>query len=141
MKRRTLWRTALAEYIRQVSRKPFAWGSHDCALFAAGAVAAMTGEDFGSPYRGKYKTLRGGLGMLRRKGFKDHSELAASLFEEIPAAQANVGDVAAVEENGHVALGIVQGERIYVLRPEASGIGTVGLLEANRVFRVPFQAE
>lgn len=138
MRRYSYWRDALFDYVHAAAREPFAWGSHDCALFAAGAVAAMTGKDFGSPYRGKYKTLRGGLGLLRRKGFADHAELAASLFEEIHPSKAHVGDIAAIEEDGHVALGIVQGPRIYVLRHGAAGIGTVGLLDAKRAFRVPF---
>lgn len=141
MKRYSFWRDALFHYVQGVARKPFAWGDHDCALFAAGAVAAMTGQDFGAPYRGKYKTMRGGLRLLKRKGLADHAALAASLFEEVHPSRAQVGDIAAVEEDGHVALGIVQGPRIYVLRPGAAGIGTVGLLDAKRAFRVPFKEE
>lgn len=138
MKRSPTWRTDLTVYMREVSRRPFIWGEHDCALFAAGAVHAMTGEDFGAPYRGKYKTLRGGLRLLKRKGFANHAELAASLFEEVHPSRANVGDLAAVEEDGHVALGVVQGPRVYVLRPGEAGVGTVDLLTASRAFRVPF---
>lgn len=138
MRRYSFWRTALFDYVHDVARRPFQWGEHDCALFAAGAVKAMTGEDFAAGYRGRYKTLRGGLGLLRRKGFVDHADMAASVLEEIHPSRAQVGDVAAIEESGHTALGIVQGPRIYVLRPGEAGIGTVGLLDAKRAFRVPF---
>ena len=44
------WRSALAAYIAETMRKPFAWGLHDCALFAAGAVEAMTGNDPAADY-------------------------------------------------------------------------------------------
>lgn len=135
--RSTVWRSALAEYVRKVSTKPFQWGEHDCALFAAGAVQAMTGEDFASGYRGKYKTLAGGLRLLKRKGFANHADYAASLFEEIHPSAAQVGDIAAIDIEGGVALGVVQGERIYVLRPDEDGIGTVSRLSASRAFSVP----
>ena len=137
MKRYSFWRTALTDYVQTVASEPFRWGEHDCALFAAGAVRSMTGEDFAARYRGKYKTLRGGLGLLKKAGFADHAEMAASLFEEIHPSQAMVGDIAAVEEDGAVALGVVQGELIYVLRPD-EGLATVPLLRAARAFRVPF---
>ena len=138
MNRSDTWHADLAAYIVSVGAKPFVWGEHDCATFAAGAVMAMTGEDFAKPYRGKYKSLRGGLGMLKRKGFANHADLAASLFEEIHPSLARVGDLAAVPADGAtlIALGIVQGERIFVLRPGSVGMGTVDLLSATRAFRI-----
>lgn len=36
------WPERLAAYIEQRRHQPFAWGSNDCATFAAGALAAMT---------------------------------------------------------------------------------------------------
>lgn len=137
MKRYSFWRTELTEYVQAASARSFKWGQHDCALFAAGGVQAMTGEDFGASFRGRYQTLRGGLRLLKKAGFDNHAELAASLFEEVHPSHAMVGDIAAVEEGGAIALGIVQGELIYVLRPD-EGIATVPLLRAARAFRVPF---
>jgi hypothetical protein len=132
------WRVRLHAYLHEVWHRPFLWSEHDCATFTAGGVLAMTGEDFGAPYRGKYKTLAGGLRMLKKHGFETHADLAASLFEEIHPSMAQVGDLAAVkvDDAGFYALGIVQGSRIYVLRPETAGIGTVDLLDAERAFRV-----
>ncbi|MCO4316350.1 hypothetical protein M8997_004075 [Phyllobacterium sp. 21LDTY02-6] len=136
--RYSFWRPALAEYIDASMQKPFQWSEHDCALFAAGAVEAMTGEDFAAPYRGKYKSLKGGLGLLKRKGFANHAELAASLLEEIPISLASVGDIAAVKVStgGFYALGVVNGPRIYLCRPDSLGLGTADLLTAERAFRV-----
>lgn len=134
----SFWRSALAVYIDECMQKPFQWGEHDCALFAAGAIKIMTGEDFAQPYLGKYKTLKGGLGLLKRKGFDNHAELAASKLEEIPVAMAAVGDLAAVRvsTSGFYALGVVNGPRIYLCRPDSLGLGTADLLTAERAFRV-----
>lgn len=137
MKRYSFWRTALTDYVQAASARPFKWAEHDCATFAAGAVHAMTGEDFAASYRGRYQTLRGGLRLLKKAGFDNHAELAASLFEEVHPSRAMVGDIATVEEGGAIALGIIQGELIYVLRAD-EGIATVPLLRATRTFRVPF---
>lgn len=138
MNRLPSWRSALHAYLHEVWRKPLVWGEYDCALFSAGGVEVMTGEDFSAPYRGRYKTLAGGLRLLKKHGFDSHADLAASLFEEIHPSMAQVGDLAAVKvaDAGLYALGIVQGSRIYVLRPETAGIGTVDLLDAERAFRV-----
>lgn len=138
MKRIPHWRPALFDYVHAVAAKPFAWGEHDCALFAAGAIKVMTGEDFAGGYRGKYRTLAGGLRQVKRAGFANHADLAASILEEIHPSEAQIGDIAAVEEDGAIGLGIIQGERIYVLRPGDAGIGTVSRMDAKRAFRVPF---
>lgn len=137
MRRYSYWRTALADYVQRSAGRPFVPGDHDCALFAAGAVAAMTGEDFGADYRGRYKTLAGGYRLLKKRGFDNHADLAASIFEEIHPSHAMVGDLAAINGDGGISLGVVQGEGVYVLSPEGR-IGTVPLLSATRAFRVPF---
>lgn len=132
------WRIRLETYLHEVWREPFVYGSHDCGLFAAGAVKAMTGEDFGEGYRGGYKTLTGALRKLKMAGFANHADLAASLFDEVHPSAAQVGDLAAIKvsDAGHYALGVVQGARIYVLRHDQLGLGTVDLLDADRAFRV-----
>ncbi len=132
------WRMKLAEYLHVVASRHFSWGEHDCALFAAGAIKAMTGHDFAAEFRGRYATSIGGLRILRKAGFADHAELAASIFEEVAPAFAHVGDIAVIDTDQGAALGIIQGSRVYVLRPDEAGIGTVDLLTASRAFRVPF---
>ena len=141
MKRYSFWRDALFHYVQGVARKPFAWGDHDPPLFVAGAVAAMTGVDLAAEYRGRYRTMLGGLRKLKTMGFATPVDQIAAKFEEIHQSKAQVGDIALVEKDDDIGLGIVQGPRIYVLRPGAAGIGTVGLLDAKRAFLVPFKEE
>lgn len=135
MTRQPDWRVRLASYLAAVAAKPFAPGEHDCALFAAGAVTAMTGVDLAADWRGAYASLPAGLRALRKAGFDDHIALVARQFKPIHPAFAQVGDIAVLEgDDGFAALGIVQGERIYVLRPD--GIATLPLTDAKEAFRV-----
>jgi hypothetical protein len=138
IKRKPTWRSDLHGYLLSVWHKPFVWGEHDCGLFAAGAIEAMTGQNFAAEYRGRYTTLTGGLRLLKDKGFDTHADLAASLFAKAHPSRAGVGDLAAVriDDAAIYALGVVQGARIYVLRPGENGIGTVDLLAAETAFLV-----
>ena len=103
------WRARLNRYVADSARQEFRLGRMDCALFAAGAVEAMTGEDPARDLRGRYRRVADGERLL--------------------------GDLAEVEDlNGRPALGVVQGERVYVRMPRA--LGTIPLLSARRAFKV-----
>jgi hypothetical protein len=131
------WRVRLAEYLARTARASFRPGQHDCALFAAGAVHAMTGRDLAAEWRGTYRTLEAGQAALRRQGYEDHLALAASLFPEVAPSFAQAGDLGVVPSDvpGEVgALGVVQGAGVYVLRP--SGLAVVRRLHLERAFRV-----
>lgn len=119
------WEARLSTYIGAVAREGFAYGRHDCALFAAGGVLALTGADPAASWRGRYSTELGGLRHLRRAGFADHIAHAESLFPAIAATGILPGDLAIVDE-GLGALGIVQGEMIYVLRENGLGLVASG---------------
>ncbi|UOA25894.1 hypothetical protein [Pseudosulfitobacter sp. DSM 107133] len=126
--RRQDWHANLIQYLSEVSRRPFAEGQNDCALFLAGGVRAMTGVDYATLYRGRYTTIRGGLRILRKDGFNDHVELAKHHLKSKPVAVANAGDGAVIATDEGQALGIVQGAAVYVLRP--AGLGLVPLTDA-----------
>lgn len=134
MIRRQDWFPRLVQYMGECARTPFAEGSHDCALFTAGAVEAMTGEDYAAPYRGRYTTTKGGLRMLRKAGHADQIALAAANLPEIPVGSAGPGDVAAVATPEGEALGIVQGAGVYVMA--AGGMGILPASQITRAFRV-----
>ncbi|MDA3888699.1 MAG: hypothetical protein PF443_07845 [Allgaiera sp.] len=134
MKRFTDWQSRLISYLHDVLRRPFQEGMHDCALFAAGAVEAMTGEDYAAPYRGRYTTTLGGLRILRKDGYDDHVALAAAHLAEVPGAFAQPGDLAVIPTDDGPSLGVVQGDRVYCLLP--IGLGLEPLSSATRAFRV-----
>jgi hypothetical protein len=118
----------LDEYLVDFYARPFRYGEHDCALFAAGWVKARTGRDLAAGI--KYTSCKEGLRALRGLGFRRPADMAEAFLQEIPVAHARAGDLAVISG----ALGIVAGERIAVLRAE--GLGWMTLLDADRAFRV-----
>ncbi|WP_323780173.1 DUF6950 family protein [Thalassovita sp.] len=134
MQRLPDWKPRLVRYLERTAHEPFKPGQHDCALFFAGAVEAQTGVDYAAPYRGRYTTLRGGLRVLRKDGFADHIALAAHHLPEIAPAFAWPGDGMVVDTDDGPALGICQGQMIYVLGPTGGAI--LSRLRAMRAFAV-----
>lgn len=133
--RRADWKPRLASYLAQVVRREFVPGVHDCALFAAGAVDAMTGVDIAAPFRGRYRTLRGGTRILRNAGHADHIALARAHFEEIHASRAAPGDLAVLAAEDGLALGVVHGEMVFVLTARR-GMGMAPVRDALFVLQV-----
>lgn len=55
MKRIQHWATrGYHEFLKNRAHIPFAWGAHDCALFAADGIEVITGVDIATDFRGKY---------------------------------------------------------------------------------------
>lgn len=128
------WNARLSAYIDSVRRAPFEPGVLDCALFAAGAVEAMTGADIAAEWRG-YRTLAEGVAKLRRAGFDNHVEALAATLPEIHPSQAALGDILAYAVDGPLgwALGVCNGERAFAMME--TGLGTIETLQAKRAFR------
>lgn len=79
------------------STQGYEHGKLDSWLFVCDAALAMTGVDHAEKQRGRYKTARGGLGIIRRAGADDLADFAAQHFEEHDApAFAQIGDVMAI---------------------------------------------
>lgn len=129
------WRPQLVAYLGSVARTPFVMGQHDCALFVAGAVAAMTGIDPAAAYRGTYTTVKGGLKAVLKQGFASHEAVFAALFEPIAPAFAAVGDIAVIDRPGDIPiLGIFEGERIAVAGDD--GLAFIPREMATSAYRV-----
>lgn len=126
------WQTRLTAFLAQVARQPFTPGRHDCALFAAGAVEALTGVDLAADWRGRYRTLRGGVRVLRRAGYRDHVELARAHFPV--TASPRPGDLAVLPTPEGLALSVVQGLHVYA--PAEIGWALVPLDAATEFFEV-----
>lgn len=128
------WEARLSAYISKVASTPFEYGVHDCALFAAGGVEALTGENPAAKFVGKYHGRASGRALTRGAGFADHVAFAESLFPRVGLASAMPGDLAVIDTRSGPALGIVQGAIIFVLRSE--GIGIVPAASATQFLAV-----
>lgn len=134
--RRADWEQALADYLDGKREAAFAWGVCDCAMFAAGAIKAMTGVDPAADIRGKYKSQAGAGRAIKQRGCADLGEWVSGILEEIHPAHARRGDV--VMDRGN--LGICSGQIAYFIGEENGEPGLVSrpVLECERAWRVPF---
>ena len=115
------------------ARAPFAWGSNDCALFAADCVQAVTGQDLAAELRG-HKDARGAARTLRR-----HGGLAAIAARALGAPCATVaareGDVVLMPVGKRVALAVcVSGA--HAIGPTRSGLAIVPVADALHCWKV-----
>jgi len=87
------WENRLSTYLESVWGMAFCYGRHDCALFAAGAVMAMTGTDFAAEYRGKYRSAAGSIRALKLYGHGTLEATIDALFADRQIAFARRGDL------------------------------------------------
>jgi len=137
--RRSDWRSQLSACVVKALKQPFEWGRHDCALFAANAILAMTGEDLARGYRGRYRTAAGAARTLQKEGFGSSEALAEQLFDEIAPVLAVDGDICLVDGPEGPTLGIVLGEVIAAPGPES--LRFLPRQSAVRAFHLPFEGE
>lgn len=135
MKRREGWEQALVVMTASKLRTPWGWGSHDCAIFAADCILAMTGEDLAEEFRGRYDNEAEAWALLASLGHEDLGALVTSRLPEIKPRDAMRGDVVLMPGeygdfvavcDGHTAVG-----------PKAPrGINHIPMIAAKRAWRV-----
>lgn len=130
------WEQALADYLAGKREAVFAWGTCDCAMFAAGAVLAMTETDPAEEIRGRYKSQAGAGRAIKRAGFADLGEWVSSKFAEVPKVYAQRGDILMFDGS----LGVCAGAVAWFVGEEDGAPGLVShpTLECERAWRVPF---
>lgn len=139
------WETRLAAYLAPLRTRPFAWGTHDCCTFAAGAVEAMTGVDPMPEFRGHYSTAIGSARALRRFGAGTLEATIDTKFERVPAPLAQRGDVVMIrqfEGQSDGLLGIAWSSFAIAVGAEGAREGLLRLNRADwiepRAWRVPY---
>lgn len=134
--RREDWPERLSACIEAARQQPFAWGSHDCALFAASCVAAITGADPVPQARGAYTDAAGARRWL--KGLTLAGAMNARYGPPIKPSFARRGDIALVlnERDRHwpKCLGVVLGTHVAVPGPQ--GLQFVTLAAAEIAWRI-----
>lgn len=128
------WQERLAALVSERMHTPFSWGTHDCALFAADGVRAVTGTDPAAGLRGTYDTAAAAARVVQL-----HAGLAglaaAALGEEVSPQQARAGDVGLVlQAGGRECLAIWTGMAWHV--PGEAGLAALPQEAAVRAWRV-----
>lgn len=132
------WPSRLNAIICEALDRPFAYGEHDCSLFAADVVLALTGVDPAQQFRGKYRTEQAAYRLLARSG--GLAAVAQSVarehgFEPVLPTLAQRGDVVLFHNDGRPTLGVVDlAGRIAAPGPQ--GLAFLPITEAIMAWRV-----
>lgn len=142
LKRFEDWPARLQAYLTECRDATFVWGKLDCALFAAGAVRAMTGKDFSAPFLGRYSTERGANIALARYGqAKGSISLKETVigFLGLPVSKlkAQRGDVIGFRGDAGFTLGVadLSGTHFVALTP-TQGLVRLKISSAVTAWRV-----
>lgn len=135
--RRPDWPERMLAEIEAAATRPFSWGGHDCTLFAADVVRAMTDHDYAAAARGRYKSRRGALRLLKPYGGLEGLVDSLGLVER-PLAFAQRGDVVLADATTDPAegpsLGIYDGAVALFAAPV--GLARLPLHACRRAWRI-----
>ncbi|MEJ2803854.1 hypothetical protein WAE61_18365 [Comamonadaceae bacterium PP-2] len=110
----------MAEVVLQRLDLPFAWGTNDCAVFAADVVRAVTGEDPLAALRGQWVDLSSAARAIAAAGGLE-AGLESMGFERLEPLYAQRGDVVVYRgEAGDLSLAICAGDSL--LSPGEAGL-------------------
>lgn len=120
--RKETWVESLSLYLDRVGDESFKWGSHDCALFAAGAINAVTGEDLSENFKGQYSSVREAVAWLRAHDYSSFQEaITDQLGLPVHTAKAGRGDIVMRRVGNGNALGVCVGKQCWFLGDEVVG--------------------
>lgn len=115
------WPQRVGAFMRDRATVPYAWGRNDCAIFAADAILAATGQDMAAAFRGRYRSKRGAGLVLRAHEWRNLEELADTFLPR-RHERARRGDVVLYAGRFGDFLGIVWGGT--VVAPDDRGLRT-----------------
>lgn len=127
------WPAVLADAIEGARERPFSFGAHDCALFAADTVRAMTGFDPAAAFRGAYDSERGAMKIIAGHGGL-HAIACAAFGDPVEPSLARRGDVVLTAQAGRYSLGVCVGRQFAV--PGVDGLVFVEMGRADCAWRV-----
>ncbi len=129
------WPRHLTAALEAAMSQPFEWGKHDCCLFAATCVIAMTGVDPMAEFRGEYSDRQTALAALKEISGSTLYNVMRRKFGN--PRRPRRGDVVYhVFEDGPT-LGICDGVLCYFVGEEGEreGLVTLPTSEMKRGFR------
>jgi hypothetical protein len=128
------WQLEFAKCVDKNRAKAFVWGEHDCVLWAANALIAITGHDPAEEFRGQYSTALGAARILEQAGGMEALVSKQLEREPVPAAFANVGDILLVMQEDRPMLAVCNGETMFA--PGLEGLVSLPTLSAVKAWKV-----
>lgn len=130
LKRVKHWDTrSYHQFLLDSATTPFAWGTHDCSMFAANGVKVITGVDIAADFRGKYTDQAGAFAAIRSvcggSTVADAIVYCASkhaLVEWKHPKMARRGDLVTFEANGPLVAGLVHLSGRHVIAVGEQGL-------------------
>lgn len=119
------WQLRLQALVQARLMAPFAWGAHDCCLFAADAVQALLGQDPAAALRGQYHTADEAERIVHSFGGLE-ALATAVLGPPVRVSRARPGDIVLMAAKSGMdgpALGVCNGST--ALGPAARGLVTL----------------
>lgn len=110
------WEDRLGALIAERRDVSFGWGTHDCALWGADIVEALTGVDHGAPFRGKYDDAEGAARALRDFGQGTIVRTFDAVLKRCPLALLQRGDIAMIGSGikGVSVGGVIGGDALFI---------------------------
>lgn len=125
MKRTDGWEARMYEVLDEYRTSPLVYGVHDCGLFAARIVQALTGEDVVSRWLGAYATRAAAMRLVMERGGLP-ALVSAHLGESVAPERAQRGDILSIPHlRFGSALGVCDG-------PTGWFVGYTGLVTHRR---------
>jgi hypothetical protein len=125
-------------FLRERAEMPFAWGTNDCALFAADAILANTGVDIADDFRGKYTTQLGAFQTIRDvTGGTTVADAAAycankhGLTEHKYPLMAKRGDLVVIQNGENLIAGVVHLNGHHVISVSETGLVRLPIANHN----------
>jgi hypothetical protein len=131
------------DFLLSRAQAPFAWGQHDCALFAADGVLAITGVDIADDFRGKYSDEASAFAAIAQicggTTVADAAQYCAAkhgLEPWLSPLMAQRGDLVVLEESDRVIAGLVHLNGRHVVCAGETGLLRLPLTAVLRAWHV-----
>jgi hypothetical protein len=143
LKRMKHWDTrGLDPFFKARAQKPFVWGEHDCCLFAADAIEAITGFDIADDFRGRYHDEKTAFLLIRLvtggttvADAAAHCAVKHGLIEYKHPRMAQRGDLVVMENGGSLIAGVVHLNGRHLVSVAESGPVRLSILSVVRAWR------
>lgn len=141
--RKHTWQQDLHAFVDARAGVPFAWGTNDCALFAADAVLAMTDVDLAADYRGQYSDANSAAATMAKvtggttvEDVLLHAAAEFALTEWPSVKFAQRGDLALLDGEEGLAVGVVYLNGVDAVFVSPEGLKRRPVVECRRAWRV-----